>query len=70
MSAGARARSAQSAGRPDAAKTLKDLQAAIEFIGAMATAHSNGTWDEYFEPAVTIGIRPDGGITPLAGFKR
>ena len=70
MAAGGRARSAQATSRAGAAKALEDLQAGIEFIGAMATAHNNGTWDEYFEPTVTIGIRADGGITPLAGFKR
>jgi hypothetical protein len=60
----------QSGSRPGAAKMLHDLQAAIEFVGALGVAYDNGSWDEYFEPTVTIGIRADGGITPLGGFKR
>ena len=68
-SAGAQGR-VKMAARHRVDKMLDDLQATIEFIGAMTTAQRNGTWDEYFEPSVTIGIRADGGVTPLAGFKR
>jgi hypothetical protein len=50
-------------------QTLQKLQEAIEFIAAMANAHSNGTWDEYFENVVTIGLG-DGGLRSLQGFKK
>jgi hypothetical protein len=70
MSAGAHVRSTDPGNRAGAARFLQDLQAGIEFISVVANAHANGTWDEFFEPIVTIGIRPDGRVTPLAGFKR
>lgn len=71
MSAGAATRPKSSGGRDAAAhKILQELQATIEFVGAMANAHNKGFWDEYFEPTVTIGIRADGGVTPLQGFKQ
>jgi hypothetical protein len=70
LSTGAHARPKESGSGAGAAKMLKDLQATIEFIGVMATAHDAGTWDEFFEPSVTVGIRADGGVTPLAGFKQ
>ena len=34
----------------------------------MANAHGNGTWDEYFEHVVTIGLG-EGGLRTLQGFK-
>jgi hypothetical protein len=52
-----------------AQQTLEKLQNVIEFIGAMASAHSNGTWDEYFETEVTIGLG-EGGLRLLQGFKK
>jgi hypothetical protein len=64
------ARPKQSGSGAGAARMLKELQGTIEFIGAMATARDAGTWDDFFEPTVTIGIRADGGVTPLAGFKQ
>lgn len=67
-SAGSRPKSPHS--RQGMNQMLHDLQSTIEFIGAMTTAHSSGAWDEFFEPTVTIGIRADGGVTPLSGFKR
>ena len=70
MSAGAHVRSSMSEGQRGSPRILKDLQASIEFIGATATAYDNGSWDEFFEPSITIGIRADGGVTPLSGFKR
>ena len=69
LSAGAHTQPRQQEGQAGASGMLQDLQATIEFIGAMATAHDARTWDEFFEPSVTIGIRA-GGVTPLAGFKR
>jgi hypothetical protein len=69
-SAGAQGRTKLSGGWQRVDKMLDDLQATTEFIGAMTTACRSGTWDEYFEPSVTIGIRADGGVTPLEGFKR
>jgi len=56
-------------GKEAVQKTLQDLQAAIEFIGAMANAYQNGTWDEYFESTVTIGYCA-GGLRSLDGFKQ
>ena len=70
MAAGAHVRSKQPGSRAGAVRILQDLQAGIEFIGVIATAHRSGTWDEFFEPTITIGIRADGGVTPLEGFKR
>jgi hypothetical protein len=63
----ARATTEGSRERPE--ERLKEFQATIEFVAAMATAHRNGTWDEYFDTAVTIGIGA-GRCTPLSGFKR
>lgn len=70
MSARAQVRPNRPGSRTGAARILQDLQASIEFVAAMATAHSNGTWDEFFEPSITIGIRADGGVTPIEGFKK
>lgn len=56
-------------GKEGVQKTLQDLQGAIEFIGAMANAYNNGTWDEYFESTVTIGYGA-GGLRSLGGFKQ
>lgn len=70
MAAGAHVRSKQPGSGVGAARILQDLQAGIEFIGAITNAHRSGTWDEFFEPTITIGIRADGGVTPLEGFKR
>ena len=70
MTAGASSRPKSPGSRQGMNQMLQDLQATIEFVGAMTTAYSSGTWDEFFEPSVTIGIRADGGVTPLSGFKR
>jgi hypothetical protein len=70
MTTGSYARSGTPGRREGAQKMLEHLKDSIEFVGAMASAHRTGTWDEFFEPTVTIGIRADGGVTPLEGFKR
>ena len=69
MAAGSFIRATTEGSRDRPEERLKEFQATIEFVAAMATAHRNGTWDEYFDTAVTIGIAA-GRCTPLAGFKR
>ena len=49
-------------------KLLQDLQGGVEFVGAMTNAYGNGTWDDYFEPMVTIGLGAET-VTPISGFK-
>jgi hypothetical protein len=69
MSAGAFARAMPEENRESPQERLKEFQATIELVAAMATAERNGTWDDYFEPSVTVGIGV-GRCAPLAGFKR
>src|SRR5262245_1805434 len=63
------ANSLAKAGQKNSTDRLQELQAAIEFTAALATAHRSGTWDDYFEPTLTIGIAA-GRCTPLSGFKK
>jgi hypothetical protein len=68
MSLAAQSRLTHPEGREGAQRLLQDLQAAIEFVGAMTKAHGNGTWDDYFEESVTVGIGGDT-VKPITGFK-
>jgi hypothetical protein len=69
MSATSLVHGKQPAGRGGTQKLLQDLQGGIEFVGAMTNAHGNGTWDDYFEPIVTIGLGAEA-VTPISGFKK
>ena len=68
MSAGSQTHLRQPGTRGGPQKLLQDLQGAIEFVGAMANAYGNGTWDEYFERTVVIAFGEDG-LKQLGGFK-
>jgi hypothetical protein len=69
VSASGQTRPRQPGHRDAAQKLLQDMQGAIEFIGAMANALGSGTFDDYFDQRVTIGIGADT-VTPIEGFKR
>ncbi len=69
MAVGSYARPTPQGSREGPQERLKEFQATIEFIAAMATALRTGTWDEYFDTTVTVGIAA-GRCTPLSGFKR